>query len=345
MNSHQPAAPRRRLIFIAGWGRSGSTVMANVLGSVAGAASLGEVRYFWDRGLLENRRCGCGSGVRDCAFWSAVVRRAGIGTDESLARRMLDSVGAAAVYRQLGALAGGRIGGYRKRRATELDTLRRLYAAAFEEAGVDTLIDASKTPPYAINLLTEAGFEVYVLHLVRDPRAVAWSWSRRKSTEESDRAAWFPRYSAVRSAFYWLLFNALGMRLGREPGSRYLRVRYEDFCEDPERTVARILRFCRMGSRHPRWSAPGTIELRPQHSVSGNPARFRTGSIVIEPDEEWRTRMPRLARLAVTLICAPLMWRCGYTRGHKLPAPLPQFARLETPKDATGRWATDTMTE
>jgi len=328
---------QRRLIFIAGWGRSGSTILASVLGSIDRAASLGEVRYLWDRGLIENRLCGCGTAVRDCGFWSRVVDRAGIVADGPAAAHMATRIGKAAVWRQLGALLTGRIGAYRAAREGELRTLRRVYRAAFDEAGVDTLIDASKTPPYAINLLEEAGFTVYILHLVRDPRAVAFSWARWKDTEESQGTAWFPRYSALRSALYWVLFNWLALRFESIPGSRYLRVRYKDFCAEPRRVTADILRFCDIPAENAHWTGANRVALQPQHSISGNPTRFRTGTVSIERDDEWLTAMPWLSRLVVTAVCAPLMRRFGYALLQAEDRPVPAASRLERLKDSARR--------
>ena len=42
-----------KVLLLAGSGRSGSTVLANLLGSVEGAFSGGELRYLWERGLRE----------------------------------------------------------------------------------------------------------------------------------------------------------------------------------------------------------------------------------------------------------------------------------------------------
>lgn len=45
-----------KVLYIAGWGRSGSTILDNVLGQVEGFFSGGELSYLWERGLSENRR-------------------------------------------------------------------------------------------------------------------------------------------------------------------------------------------------------------------------------------------------------------------------------------------------
>src|SRR5580692_3233646 len=65
------------VLYIAGTGRSGSTLLASLLGEVDGVFSAGEVRYLWQRGLAESRLCGCGVPVRECLIWSRVLAESG----------------------------------------------------------------------------------------------------------------------------------------------------------------------------------------------------------------------------------------------------------------------------
>ena len=90
---------RTRVVYVGGTGRSGSTVLANVLGEVPGLVSVGEVRFLWERGILQDRLCGCGDHFSDCPFWSKVLDRA-LGPDDeqrtedrqATARRMRGSL-------------------------------------------------------------------------------------------------------------------------------------------------------------------------------------------------------------------------------------------------------------
>lgn len=55
-----------------------------------------------------------------------------------------------------------------------------------------------------------------------------------------------------------------------------------------------------------------TVTLRTNHTVAGNPNRFRTGEVRIVPDDEWRTLMSRSDRLCVEALALPLLKRYGY---------------------------------
>src|SRR3712207_9509572 len=61
------------VVYIAGDGRSGSTLLSRLLHQVPGWLALGEVRYFWERGLQQDRACECGRPFSECPLWSRVA--------------------------------------------------------------------------------------------------------------------------------------------------------------------------------------------------------------------------------------------------------------------------------
>ena len=62
-----------KVIHIVSAPRSGSTLLDMLLGSVDGFFSGGELRYLWQRGVIQQRRCGCGLGISECGLWSNVL--------------------------------------------------------------------------------------------------------------------------------------------------------------------------------------------------------------------------------------------------------------------------------
>ncbi|MDJ0929340.1 MAG: sulfotransferase [Gammaproteobacteria bacterium] len=308
----------RKIIYIGGWGRSGSSLLANLLGSHADAMSVGELRYIWDRGVIDDKRCGCGEEFSQCDFWTQCFAGGEVRVDEAQALHLTRNVGSRATWRQILASLTGGIGRYQRRHAAELDLLRRLYRAAANTATTDVLIDSSKTPPYAINLLGDPDVEFYFLHLVRDPRAVAYSWSRKLASKEA-RDHFLPRYSGVKCAIYWCAFNLFGLMMRARPNTNYLQIRYEDFTATPRDTLASVFTHCGMRVDGLTWINANTAEVAAQHSISGNPSRFDTGTVSIRCDDEWHTQMPAGKRWLVTLLCAPLLRLFGYRLDHSKP--------------------------
>lgn len=66
------AGTTTRVLFIGGWGRSGSTLLERLVGSMDGTVSVGEMRDVWRRGVMGNRVCGCGAPFLSCPFWEAL---------------------------------------------------------------------------------------------------------------------------------------------------------------------------------------------------------------------------------------------------------------------------------
>ena len=62
--------------YIAGSGRSGSTVLALLLGKLSDFVPIGGLTNLWERGLKRNYLCGCGSHFGECPFWVGVGEEA-----------------------------------------------------------------------------------------------------------------------------------------------------------------------------------------------------------------------------------------------------------------------------
>src|SRR5947209_4769350 len=85
---HAVTRPEVRVTYIAGAGRSGSTLLAMMLGTLPGWVSVGELRHLWARGVEENQLCGCGEPFLSCPFWNAVGQVAFDGWERSPHARM-----------------------------------------------------------------------------------------------------------------------------------------------------------------------------------------------------------------------------------------------------------------
>jgi hypothetical protein len=296
-----------RVLFIGGTDRSGSTLLDLLLGRQDGFVSVGELRRLWDRGLQRNELCGCGAPLRQCPFWSAVIREAfGELAPERLAgiRRVQRHVERLRHLPEL-LFRPVRSGAYRTALGRYTDVLRRLYRAIASVSGADVIIDSSKHPVHGVVLGRMEGVDRSAVHLVRDSRAVAYSMQRvRRRPEVPDREAYMARRGPLRSALEWDARNAF---LALTAGPAAVRVRYEELVERPDATVRRIVNRVRSGTGPGASGNVGAI-----HTVSGNPTRFSGGRIEIRPDTEWRTGMAASDRLAVTALTWPLLLWYGY---------------------------------
>lgn len=313
--SHKPTP----VLFVAGSGRSGSTLVGQVFASTPGTFSVGEVRHIWTRGLGDNWSCGCGAPFRECPFWSAVLSDA-FGRTIDLARlrwserrllRLRAGVSALRWIREPERL--------RARHSYYLDALERLYRAIVSVSAASVVVDASKTPSYAALLSLLPSLDLRVLHLVRDPRATAYSWLNPKPSPDRGPAATMDRIGAAKSALLWTCWNLLAEAIRwRRPDIPVARLRYESLALTPETTLMRVRdRLVPELAGRPMGLEGNSARLVPTHTVSGNPDRLRVGVVTIAPDERWRSQLARRHRVVVTAIAGLGMMRYGYLRSPR----------------------------
>jgi hypothetical protein len=200
-------------------------------------------------------------------------------------------------------LLSNRLDGY-------LPNIERLYQGIAASTGSRVVVDSSKLILYGYLLGMLPSVDLRVVHLVRDSRAFTHSWTRKKFQPDLD--IFLPRYTPVHSALLWDATNlAAEVFLGRPP-QRCMMLRYEDFIARPRETVARMLDLVEESPQQLPFVDDHTVTLGTNHTVSGNPGRFDTGTIELRPDEEWREKMARSSRRVATTLTLPLLWRYGY---------------------------------
>jgi len=199
---------------------------------------------------------------------------------------------------------------------------RRLSQVVLEEiavcSGLDggVIVDSSKTAYHAGErpsaLRERAGLDVYVVHLVRDPRAVVWSVVGRGSNRSLEGAAHRPVLGWLAPIAGWIRANRIAERLQIEFGaSRYLLIRYEDLVANPDAQLSLVEDFLRLPAGRARTTREG-------HQLGGNRTRF-SSTIEIRPDMEWRDRLPVLAQWLIVLVTWLPMRRYGYLGGRGRP--------------------------
>lgn len=307
--------PRLRIVFIAGSSRSGSTLLLRLLGQVPGVHPAGEMFDVWARGYLQNQLCGCGAPFRDCAFWREVTGRAfgcepgGVPAEryEALRRSLVVRGQIARLF-----IPALRSGPYRERLRLYAGLFRRLYVAISEVSGATILVDSSKQPRHGWLLRELGGFDIHAVHLVRDSRAVAFSWGRvRRRPEIHWRAETMGQHSPLWSALDWDAVNLLVA--GRQSSlASYSLVRYEDLVDRPGAVIGRLGRALGEIWSGPPVDALGRVQMGADHTASGNPARFATGTVSLREDDEWRRAMSRPQGRLVSALTAPLLHRYGY---------------------------------
>jgi hypothetical protein len=306
------------VLFIGGFGRSGSTLLDRMLGQLPGFVSLGEVKYLWERGLVEDQLCGCGAPFRACPFWTDVGRRGFGGWDRIDPHDVIGLLRSIDRHRYVPGLLAPSLAGssLRRRLARVGGVLGRLYAAIRDVSGARVLVDSSVDPSTALMLKGVPGIDLRVIHLVRDSRGVAASWAKRVVRPEVvETTTYMASYRPSSTAARWAIDNALFEAI-HWTGVPTTRARYEGSVADPRSTLIRLAGAAGALLRDDDLAFVGgsSVELAQDHTVAGNPMRFRIGTVGLRVDEEWRRTMPARSRFAVTALTWPLLRRYGYGR-------------------------------
>ncbi|HWF82399.1 MAG TPA: sulfotransferase [Streptosporangiaceae bacterium] len=318
--------PPLKVLCITGWCRNGSTIIGNILGEVPGFFHVGELHYLWlnSSGKGSNNLCGCGTELLSCPVWSQVLpvgRPAEVSAEAHAAvvtARQQACVRTRHTWRVLRrGLSGARI-----REHAALMT--QVYHAIAEQTQARVIVDTTKIPGEAAMLPHLEGVIPYYVHLVRDPRAVAQSWSRQKQY-----AYVMPSW---KSTAYWHGFNLAARAITRRYPDRSLLLRYEDFTADPVASIDSLLRLC---GAEPGSALRGrTIELHTNHTVTGNPDRFRSGLTVIRDQDDSWNGLSANSKLAAVTLSWPAFHRYGYRYRGTFRAGAPGAGALAPPESA-----------
>lgn len=298
-----------KVLYVLGFGRSGSTLLDLSIGEMHGFFSVGELQSLWRESLLDGRLCGCGEPVAECRLWSEILggrdcEQLGM-TPEEMVALQTERLNFPPQGRRLWT-AGGTVDGWR----VYAEVLGTLYRRIAEVTGANVVVDSSKLPSAERAFRRLDDLDVYYVHLVRDPRAVAFSWMRKKTASDRTTPTEMQRISAARAAATWTARQLAAERVCARARGRSLRLLYEDFVADPQRSLEPIAALVDepVGID---FIEGRTAHLSPNHTVSGNPIRLRSGPLELKEDAEWKERMAPSSRRAVTAMCWPLLRRYG----------------------------------
>jgi len=262
-----------KLIYIGGYGHSGSTLLEYLLAASSEIVACGEVSsVLRQRGRKED--CTCGKPAAACPLWGPLQQ-------------------------DPAALDGW--------------SHRRLALALLAESGgaYAAMVDSSKTPWNALrapfHLRRALGADFVLLHLTRDPRAVSWS-AVTKAGRQGTRPLAALRASGT--ALGWIASNLACEAFGRAYPDQYLRLRYEDLVRAPSEVMQGLVAKLLPGVS---WHPEGIGANANRHQLYGNRMRARRLSLAeIKEDSAWRSEMPPAPRALAAALTWPLRERYGY---------------------------------
>ncbi len=322
-----------KVVYIAGYGRSGSTLLERILSANPHIEGLGEVEQLTRMADLHNSICGCGEPLGSCPLWGPLisgleadfdfgdVRAEQNAADAWEPGRLRAAVGGAGRSANPCTISALESASDQARGQSEHAVYDRFSARVFEDAAARLrqpdirLIDSSKTArmnalrPFS---LVRAGLRVQMIHLVRDGRSSMWSYIDKGSNRLLEQGAdAHVRLPGVRSALSWRLANRAAERFGEAYPDRYLRLRYEDFTAAPRAELERVGEFLDTDLSREIDALEAQDPFPRVHQVAGN--RMRSAETIrLEPDRSWHDKLPARYRTLFRLVNGKMARRYGY---------------------------------
>jgi hypothetical protein len=295
-----------KIVFIMAHGASGTTILGNALGELDGFFHAGELRTLWGEGLAGKHTCGCGEPFLACPVWGEVLREgfgAALSADDiaTFAHWHRQTIRVRTTPRLL-RMRPGKLDEW-PALAAYADVAARLDRAIARVTGARVIVDSSKRTGDAALLRLLPGVDPYILHVVRDPRAVAYSWSHRSGEAPG------PYASAAEWTAFGIVGEAVKWKYGRE---RTMVLRHEDFVERPRDAIRRVATFVAEPDTPSPLIGDRTIDFGANHTVAGHWTRFNRGRVDLRLATEWRAKQDPAERALVTAMTLPLLPRYRY---------------------------------
>ena len=276
-----------KVLYIAGDGRSGSTLLEGVLTNVKDSISVGECNRFWSRYYTSNYSilCGCGELMQKCPHWSAVDGVLSNEIENYDPERVLDGAKKFTNFSSAKNLSDhDQNPDYRYLQSV----VGKFYAANHAVSGAGTVVDSSKSPGWGLLLLHNDTVDPKYIHLERDLASVASSWKKELVLPQHiGKEVYMPIRSDANILRTWLRVKALCQLL---PDTITLRFKYLDLEQrlfaylDAVRDLAQV-----------EISQP--LVWNDNHAIAGNPARRNSGEpIRVKPTIQSTSNLSRLQK-------------------------------------------------
>ncbi len=263
-----------QVVYIGGYGRSGSSLLDALLGSRPGVVSGGEVcqLFAW---CAQERLCSCGLAIGHCPFWGPVVQD--VQAQTSLSPAALDHITVEA-----------ELHGRRVDRWTEV--WECVFRSLRHHHGVARLVDSSKTAGGRRRLSLYGSVPqaelVLMVHLHRSLGGVVHSRRRGGNLQiERGEKTTPPARAAGLAIAGWVRANWTASRARSGPAP-YRSLRYDALVADPQAVVAQIVEA--VG-----WDTIAQEEPhRQDHIIAGN-RMLRSGwDGAVRQHDSWRRDLP-----------------------------------------------------
>ena len=282
---------RSSVIYIAGAGHSGSSLLNLLLGNHPQIIDSGEVhRLSIDP---DTRLCSCSKPISTCVYWTKVAELYAQLLNVEFGQFRWDQypitvhLNGNRVFplNDLALLAGNST--LLRMMGIVSQTCAEYYQTAVRSWQVNDalatahdgqfIVDSTKNPRRLKSLYLIRPHQFRVIYLVRDGRAVAASTLRREGTPIATAAKDWKRSN-----------EKVSLVLRTIPASKRFFLRYEDLCDSPQEQLKRVCQF--IGIDYSEKMLQLGENIPQPHSIPGNPMLHKKLTHITK-DERWRSEL------------------------------------------------------
>ena len=171
----------KKIIYIAGDGRSGSTLLDSILSNIENSISVGECHRFWIRFYEGESLCSCGEEMIHCPLWSKV--------DQELKQNFTDydpvefkkRVKEIQLFKNFSEIPNIVTSA---KWSSFCQQVKAFYTIIAAQSNKEIIVDSSKSVAWGYFLYHLSFVDIYFIHLERELPSVANSWKKEMQLPE-----------------------------------------------------------------------------------------------------------------------------------------------------------------
>lgn len=273
-----------KLLYLLGAGRSGTTLLATVLNSHPKIQTIGEMHQFAEY-LADDKTCSCGKKLDSCPFWGPIV--GDLKSQEIDWGEIKKTQEYKEKHNQILKL-------WLNKKADHdyLKTQEAIFKSISKNQSKEVLLDSSKYIARFLLLRRSQNLNLKGIYVVRDVRGVINSFKKNVQTPKKPLPA----------IVYYCLINFFGELVYRG-NKNILKIKYEDFIDQPERTVEKL--YAHIFEKE-KQREKLSREFKMPHIIGGNRMK-KHKKINIKKDVAWKRKISRGRQITYYLLSAPFM--------------------------------------
>ncbi len=273
------------IIYLLGAGRSGTTMLATILNNHPKIYTIGEMHQFLDY-VFEDKDCSCGKNLSQCPFWSSILMDLEISILKN--KNNVDLSNSLEKHHLIPLYLMGKPIHPKYREIIDM-----VFGAIQSKVDKPWILDSSKYNSRYLLLRKNKRINLKGVYLVRDVRGVINSFGKNVQTPKKPLSA-IIYYSLINFYSQWVCsFD-----------KRILKIRYEDFVNEPDKTIQKIEKHLFGSSSNLSKLTNETFNI--PHIIAGNRLRSQK-KLVIKKDMQWKEKIGRGKQILYYFLTLPLM--------------------------------------